>query len=111
MQIAIDSGSGAMIITYNGNFGGMTGKIAGYDVLASSSIPSTLDKGTSTGVCSALLFGDFSQVVVGQFGGVDIVVDPYTNARTGTTSITVNQYVDVAVKQPAALGAIADITT
>lgn len=110
-QTPVDTGSGAMIITYNGNFGGMTGKINGYDVLATSSVPSTLDKGSSTGVCSALLFGDFTQVVVGQFGGVDVVVDPYTNARTGTTSITINQYVDVAVKQAAALGAIADITT
>ena len=111
LQTPIDTGSGAMIVTYNGNFGGQEGTIAGYPVFKTSSVPSTLDKGSSTGVCSALLFGDFSQVVVGQFGGVDVVVDPFTNARTGTTSITVNQYVDVTVKQPAALGAIADITT
>jgi HK97 family phage major capsid protein len=109
MQTPIDSGSGAMIIPYNSFFGGAKGQIAGYDVLSTSSVPSDLTKGSSSSICSALLFGDFSQVVVGQFGGIDIVVDDATNARTGTRAITINQYNDVVVKQPGAIGAIKDI--
>lgn len=109
LQLPTDTGSGAMLITYNGNFGGISNAIAGYPILSTASVPSTLTKGSSGAVCSALIGGDFSQVVVGQFGGVEIIIDPYSGARTGMTQLTINQFVDVAVKQPAALGAIVDI--
>ncbi len=109
MQTPIDTGSGAMIIPYNSFFGGAKGQIAGYDVLSTSSVPSNLTKGSSSEICSALLFGDFSQVVVGQFGGIDVVVDDATGARSGYRAITINQYNDVVVKQPGAIGAIKDI--
>jgi hypothetical protein len=56
------------------------------------------------------MFGDFTQVVVGQFGGIEVIVDDATGARSGYRAITINQYNDVAIKQPSALGAIADIT-
>jgi HK97 family phage major capsid protein len=111
MQTPIDTGSGFMILPYNSFAGGATGKIAGYDTLSTSSVPSTLTKGTSSGNCSALLFGDFSQVVVGQFGGIEIITDDLTGARSGYRAITVNQYNDLVIKQPSALGAILDITT
>lgn len=111
MQIPVDTGSGAMIVTYNNNFGGSPNAIANYPLYSTSSVPSTLTKGTSSGVCSALIGGDFSQVVVGQFGGVEIIVDNISQARSGYTALTINQYCDVVVKQPAALGAIVDITT
>jgi len=110
-QTAIDSGSGAMVMGYNGLFNSQIGVIDGYNVAVTSNVPSTLDKGATTGVCSALIFGDFSQVVTGQFGGVELIVDPYTNARTGTLSYTVNQFLDSTVLQPTALAAIADLTT
>lgn len=109
MQTPIDTGSGAMIIPYNSFFGGAKGQIAGYDVLSTSSVPSDLTKGSSSSICSALLFGDFTQVVVGQFGGIDVVVDDATGARSGYRAITINQYNDVVVKQPGAIGAIQDI--
>jgi hypothetical protein len=70
-----------------------------------------LTKGSSGAVCSALIGGDFSQVVVGQFGGVELIVDNISQARSGFTALTINQFVDVVIKQPAALGAIVDITT
>jgi HK97 family phage major capsid protein len=110
-QTPIDSGSGAMIMAYGNYFGGISGQIDGYEALVTSNVPSNLTKGTTSGVCSAVLFGDFSQVVLGQFGGVDLIIDPYTLARTGTVALTINQYVDMAVKQPSVLGAILDATT
>lgn len=110
-QTAIDSGSGAMIMAYGNYFGGTSGQIDGYEALVTSNVPSNLTKGSSSGVCSSIIFGDFSQVVLGQFGGVDLVVDPYTLARSGSVALTINQYVDMAVKQPSVLGAILDATT
>jgi len=109
MQTPIDTGSGFMIAPYNSFGGGEMGRIAGYNVVATSGVPSTLEKGSSGAVCSALAFGDFSQIVVGQFGGIEVISDDITNARTGFRALTINQYNDVVVKQPAAIGAIVDI--
>jgi HK97 family phage major capsid protein len=112
-QIPIDSGSGAMLMAYGNYFGGVQNVIDGYPVQVTSNVPSTLDKGSSSDVCSALIFGDFSQVVTAQFGGLEISVDEISAAmrRTGKYALTMNMYVDSALKQPAALGAILDLTT
>ena len=42
-------------------------------------------------------FGLFDNVMIGMFGGVDIVTDPYTNGSTGVVKIYVYQMADVAV--------------
>jgi HK97 family phage major capsid protein len=110
-QTELDSGSGAFVMGYNGLFQSQMGVIDGYDTLSTANVPSDLDKGSTTGVCSAMVFGDFSQVVVGQFGVIDLVVDPYTSARTATINYTLNQYVDSTILQPNALGSILDLTT
>ena len=49
------------------------------------------------------VFGDFSQVVLAEFGsGVDIVVDPYTLALTGLIRVHVARFVDVGIRHDAA---------
>lgn len=42
--------------------------------------------------------GDFSQLLVGMFGGLDLVVDPYTNSTSGTVRVVALQSVDTAVR-------------
>lgn len=112
-QTVIDSGSGAMIMAYNQYFGGVQNVIDGYPTSVTSNVPSNLTKGTSSGICSAIIYGDFSQVVTAQFGGIDLMIDSNSAAiaRTGKVALTVNMFVDSAVKQPAALGAIQDALT
>lgn len=112
-QTPLDTGSGAMLMAYANYFGGMQNMIDGYPVSVTSNVPSNLVKGTSGAVCSAILFGDFSQVVTAQFGGVELSIDEVSAAmrRTGQYALTINMYVDSAVKQPGALGAIVDATT
>ena len=46
-----------------------------------------------------LLFGSFSQVILGEWGIIDVTVDPYTNSTKGTTRVVVFQSVDVGVRQ------------
>jgi predicted phage gp36 major capsid-like protein len=87
------------------------GVIDGYGVSVTANVPSNLAKSTTTGGLSAIVFGDFSQVVTGQFGGVELIVDPYTKARTGQISLTMNSFLDSTVLQPNALGDIVDMTT
>ena len=44
-------------------------------------------------------FGNWADLVVGFFGrGIDIIVDPYTKASTGSIVITANAFLDVAVR-------------
>ena len=43
---------------------------------------------------SHALFGDFSKVHIAQFGGLDILFDPYTNAASGLPRLVVTSLVD-----------------
>ena len=48
----------------------------------------------SAGVSGDFLFGDFSKLYIGMFGGLDITVDPYSKAINGEVRLIVNQYID-----------------
>ena len=41
-----------------------------------------------------LAYGDWSNVAIGQWGAIDLVVDPYTVAISGQVRITINAYFD-----------------
>jgi HK97 family phage major capsid protein len=110
-QTVIDSGSGAMIMPYMNYFMGQPEQIAGKETYSTSNVPSTLTKGSTSGTCSAIIYGDFENLVIGQYGGIDLVIDPASQAIGGKTRIVMSQYVGVAVKQPAAFAAILDATT
>jgi HK97 family phage major capsid protein len=49
-------------------------------------------------LAGCMFFGDFSQVIVGEWNGLDILVDPYTLSTTGLIQVTVFIYVDVGVR-------------
>ena len=51
----------------------------------------------------AVYYGDFSKVQIAQFGGVEILVDPYTQAVSGTNRLILNSYWDAALVQGAAI--------
>lgn len=89
------------------------GTLNGYPLAASNQVPSNLTKGSSSGVCSALLMGDFSQAMVGFWGnGLEITVgedqDDFSKALTSVRGIVTY---DVAVRDPKSFAAILDITT
>ena len=84
----------------------------GYRAAVSNNVPSNLTKGTSTTVCSAGIFAsDWSMGVIGLFGAPDVTVDPYTKADTGQVKITLNQFADFGIRQPAAFAKIEDLLT
>ena len=45
-------------------------------------------------------FGNWADLLIGMWGGLDILVDPYTNSLSGTVRIVAHQSVDVAVRHP-----------
>lgn len=46
-----------------------------------------------------VFFGNFSDLVIGMWGGLEVLVDPYTNSATGRIRIVAMQDVDVAVRR------------
>ncbi len=73
-----DSGSGTFVYE--------NGRVAGRRVIESTH--------ATAGEC---FFGVFQHLYIGMFGGLDLVIDPYSSARNGVVEITASQLVDVAV--------------
>ena len=48
------------------------------------------------------IYGDFSNLAIGQWGGIDLTVDPYTKAAQGQVRLVVNAYFDAKVLRPEA---------
>ena len=51
------------------------------------------------------VYGDFSNLAIGSWGGVDLTVDPFTKAADGQIRLVVNMYVDAVVLRPEAFAA------
>lgn len=47
---------------------------------------------------SDVFFGNFSDVMIGMWGGLELTLDPYTNAQSGTLRVVAMQDVDVACR-------------
>lgn len=88
------------------------GKVNGYPFYMSNALPSNLTKGNTSGACSAAIFGPFSQVICGTWGGgLQFIIDPYTAKASGVLEVTAIAYHDVAVRHADAFAKIVDITT
>ena len=87
------------------------GTLNGYRSVVTNAVPSNLTKGTSSGVCSAIIFGNFSDLIMGLWGSLDLMVDPYTNSTSGTVRVVVLQDVDVAVRHAESFSAMLDALT
>lgn len=65
------------------------GSVAGYPLYATSL--GAVESGENA------LFGDWSNLVIGQWGGLDLTIDPYTQADSGKVRMIINSYWDAAV--------------
>jgi HK97 family phage major capsid protein len=84
--------------------------VMGYRFVDTMNVPSNLEKGASGTTLSALIFnGKPETQLVGQWGGTQILVDPYTGAGTAQLKIYVWTWVDTALLQPKAFAAIKDL--
>lgn len=87
--------------------------LLGYRAAVSSMLPSTLSKGASSGICSALTYSsDWSQLFIGIYGGgVDVLVDRITLANVGKVRITAAVLAGVGLNLPAAFSKMDDALT
>lgn len=83
-KTAKDTGSGLFVMA--------DGEIEGNEVISSASV-----------VKKGVILGDFRELVIGQWGALDVVVDPYTKAADGQIRVVVNAYFDAALRRPSAV--------
>lgn len=83
----------------------------GYRAAVTNAMPSNLTKGTANSICSAILFGNWADLIIGMWGGLDILVDPYTGGTAGTVRIVTLQDVDVAIRHALSFSAMKDALT
>lgn len=74
-----DSGSGMFVLE--------GGQANGYNVIR-----------TQQATAGNVYFGNFADLLIGMWGGLDLTVDPYTASTSGTVRIVALQSVDVAVR-------------
>ena len=86
-------------------------QFAGRVLKVTNNIPSDLTKGSSSGVCSAAIYGNFQDLLIGLFGSLELLADPYTQFQSGGVGVRALQAVDINVRHAQSFGAIVDITT
>ena len=82
-------------------------QIAGRRFEVSNNVPSNLTKGSGADL-SAVIYGNFSDLLIGLFGTLEILVDPYTDFAKGTTGVRVLQSIDIAVRHAESFAAMQD---
>ena len=55
---------------------------------------------TSQVTAGDMFFGNWSDLIVGFWGGLEILSDPYTNSLSGTVRLIAHQSIDVCVRHP-----------
>lgn len=84
--------------------------VNGYRAMVTNAVPSDGTKGTGTAL-SAMIFGNFADIILGFWSVVDIIVDPYTNSKSGNVSVTALQDADVGVRHAESFAAFTDAVT
>lgn len=85
-------------------------RLAGYKARFSGNVPSNLTKGAGTNL-SAMIFGAWADLLIGQWGGIDLIVDDVTEAAKGNVRLVAHSEWDIAVRHGESFAAIQDIQT
>lgn len=95
-----------------GQRSGTPGEINGYTVARSNQARSNLTKGSGTNL-SEVFFGDWSQVLVGEWGVVEILPNPYAAGiyEAGGIELRVLQSLDIGVRHPQSFAVMSDAIT
>lgn len=78
------SGAGGFIFAGNGD-----GQLNGYRALRTNNLPKELGEASDE---FGIVFGNWSNYFLGQWGGIELLVDPYTQALSGTVRLITNSY-------------------
>ena len=95
-----------------GNFilGPDMANLYGFPIYVSQQVPSNLTKGSGSSL-SAMLFGVWSDLLIGQWSGIDILVDQYSGSNAGTVRVVAFHDCDFAVRHPESFAECNEIVT
>ena len=93
LQTLVASSAGSAMI-WSGTI--LEGIVAGYKAMASNQIKSTLGGGSEHGI----VFGNWTDLLVGMFGGIEITVDPYRLKKQAMVEYTIFGMADVMLRHP-----------
>lgn len=110
MQTEKAEGTAQFVIKDFPDANGMT-SLAGARCGVSNQVPSNLTKGSAAAICSALIYGNWADLIIGMWGTLDITVNPYANDKSGGVRVVALQDVDVAVRHPESFAAMKDALT
>ena len=87
--------------------------VNGYPLAMTNQVPSNLTKGSTSGSCSAVVMGDFSQAILGLYGsGIEITAgEDSDDFAKNLVSVKGVVAFDVAVRHAQSFAAILDVTT
>ena len=76
----------------------------GFPAVASPNVP------TGTTATGDLIFGDFAAgLMLAYFGGLDVLVDPFSDAGTGKVNLHLNKFYDCEVRQAGAFSRVTNV--
>jgi HK97 family phage major capsid protein len=91
--------------------GGQDGVVNGYPAFATNQIPSNLTKGTSTTVCHAIVYGVWSQLLIAEWGAMELITDPFRLKKQGMIEVTSFEMADIVTRHDVAFAVIKDAKT
>ena len=78
----------------------------------SEQVPSNLTKGSASGTASAVIYGNWSDLIIAQWGALDILVNPYGSSyAAGNVELRAMQTIDVGVRNAESFGIMNDALT
>ena len=87
------------------------GTMNGYRAGVTNQVSNTLTKGTSTGICSAIFFGNWRDLLVGEWGALELLTDNITQAANRVIRVHAYQTADIAVRRAQSFAAMLDALT
>jgi len=86
-------------------------RLGGAPVGVTNAVPSNLVKGSSGTVCSAIIYGNWSDLIIAQWGGIVLLNNPYTKMTQGLNQIGLETFYDVLTTRAASFAATKDALT
>ncbi|HSD36088.1 MAG TPA: phage major capsid protein [Rhodocyclaceae bacterium] len=87
------------------------GDLNGYSAYATNQILSNYTKGASAGICSGIAFGNWADLIIGMWGGLDLMLDPYAMSTSGGKRVVALQDCDIAARRGGSFAVIKDALT
>lgn len=85
------------------------GMVNGRRAVATEQVPSNLTKGSASGICTAIAYGNWDSATYAFWSGLDIMLDPYSGSSSGSLKIVALQDFDVQYRYESSFAKTVDM--